>query len=243
MISLQRLTTLSFMFLLVQHSAVEATFSIAASDRATRQIGAAGASCVEGFSVYEPLYHGVPGHGILITQAAPPPSGSPVYDIGDALLLNGTDPAVIIKTITDPLVDNGTVSLMDYRNETDENTYNDYQLWQYGCVDLMGKAAGYEDPTLKEFYFDVGYVDESGGGEFMNYTQEHMTGTIGTFTYSAQGNIVVDTTVPALVDNFVQGNAFSVSDCDLADRLYRAISAPTLSMREAIKTNDTTLLN
>jgi len=237
----------SFVFFLIKErtAVVEATYTIATTNSVTRQIGAAGGTCVKGNSLYEINYHGVPNHGVLLTQALPPSPESPVYDLGEALLLNGTDPAVIIEEITDPLLDKDNVLLVKLLNLFNKflgkATYDYYQLRQYGCVDLMGRAAGYEDPTLKEFYYDTGEIDEMGGGSLFNYTQNHMTGTVDTFAYSAQANICTQNTVSTLVDNFVQGNSIG-GPCDLADRLYRAISAPTLMLREAMRTNDTSLM-
>jgi hypothetical protein len=239
------LTSLVFLLIDQRTAVVEATYTIAATDSVTRQIGAAGGTCVEGSSLYEMNYHGVPNHGVLLTQALPPSPESPVYDLGEALLLNSTDPEVIIEEITDPLLDkdnNLLVKLLNFLGFFLGNaTYDYHQLRQYGCVDLMGRAAGYEDPTLKEFYYDTGDIDEMGGGSLFNYTQNHMTGTIDTFAYSAQANICTQNTVSTLVDNFVQGNSAG-GPCDLADRLYHAISAPTLMLREAMRTNDTSLM-
>ena len=91
----------SFVFFLIKErtAVVEATYTIAATDSVTRQIGAAGGTCVEGNSLYEINYHGVPNHGVLLTQALPPSPESPVYDLGEALLLNGTDPASLSKKL------------------------------------------------------------------------------------------------------------------------------------------------
>lgn len=218
---------------------VEATFSVAGTDSATQQVGAAGASCVANESIYDFLYQGVPGHGVLITQAKPAVPGTAIYQIGEAMLLNGTNPFVIVETITDPSIDDVVVTLgVPNCGGRDNITYEEYKLRQYGCVDLMGRSAGYEDPTLKEYYYDLCTVE--GEGKYYNYTQEHTGGTAGTFTYSAQGNVVTDTTVPALATNFVgqDGNV----GCDLADRLYRAITSIPLMFREALETEDESLI-
>ena len=189
------LTSLVFLLIDQRTAVVEATYTIAATDSVTRQIGAAGGTCVKGNSLYEINYHGVPNQGVLLTQALPPSPKSPVYDLGEALLLNSTDPEVIIEEITDPLLDkdnNLLVKLLNFLGFFLGNaTYDYHQLRQYGCVDLMGRAAGYEDPSLKEFYYDTGDIDEMGGGSLFNYTQNHMTGTIDTFTYSAQAIFVL----------------------------------------------------
>jgi hypothetical protein len=226
----------------------DATYSIAATDSATRQVGGAGASCVENFSIYGALYHGVPDHGVLMTQASPPPEGSPVYEVGRALLLNDTDPAVILTTITDPSLDGGNESVGEFADPDKGNytligfvTFDHNLLRQYGCVDLIGRAAGYEDATLKEYYYAVGYVE--GEDFFANYTQEHKTGTIDTFTYSAQGNIITDATVDSIAESFkLDVNESDGGVCALAARLHRAIVAPSLMLRDAMEREDETLL-
>ena len=54
------------------------------------------------------------------------------------------------------------------------------------------------------------------------HVQEDQTGTLsgGEMTYSAQGNIVSNNTIPLLVEGFQEEEG-----CDLADRLYRALIA------------------
>jgi hypothetical protein len=90
------------------------TFTIAAADSSTRQIGASGSSCVNG-PLYNVAYHSIPNHGLCMTQGSPPSNPdwdpdatdkSPVYGVIDTLLANDTDPSIIIDTITDPQLDN-----------------------------------------------------------------------------------------------------------------------------------------
>jgi MYXO-CTERM domain-containing protein len=72
---------------------------------------------------------------------------------------------------------------------------------QYGVVDLMGRAAG--------------YTGSSNG----NYADDRQ-GSVGTFTYSTQGNIL---TSGAVLDN--TSATFESQGCDLADKLMLALEA------------------
>jgi uncharacterized Ntn-hydrolase superfamily protein len=76
---------------------------------------------------------------------------------------------------------------------------------QYGVVDLMGRAAGFT------------------GSSAMNYKEDRQ-GTIGTFTYSVQGNIL---TSRAVIDQTEA--AFRTAGCDLADKLMLALEAGAMN--------------
>lgn len=58
-----------FIGLLLAASPSQATYSIVATDRETNYIGGAGASCVQNLDIGAALYRGVPGKGVLHTQA------------------------------------------------------------------------------------------------------------------------------------------------------------------------------
>jgi hypothetical protein len=157
---------------------------------------------------------GVPGHEVLMTQALPPPDGSPVDPSGGALLLNDTHgPVVIIETISDPSLDSGAQTVYQTAGDI---VFRDNALRQYGCVDLMGRAEGYTGDRIKDYYVSVGLTETALG---LNYTQEPITGKLDTFTFSAQGNAISAPTVPTLVKNF------EMEGCDLADLLYHALIA------------------
>ena len=72
---------------------------------------------------------------------------------------------------------------------------------QYGVVDLMGRSAGFT------------------GAGAMNYKEDRQ-GSVGTFTYSTQGNIL---TSQLVIDQTEAG--FRAGGCDLAERLMRALEA------------------
>jgi hypothetical protein len=185
---------------------VGATWSIDATDNVTLQVGGAGASCVLGESIYDALYHAVPGKGVLHAQAVLQEDTSPPIVIALELLGNETNPSDIIDVITGDKVDPGDI--------TDGFPYN--QMRQYGIVDIQGGAAGYTGSKLAQFYevltiFDTAQVDTQGS-------------TGNSFTYSAQGNVVTNVTVPSVEMGFV-GLPEKGTGCDLADRLMIAVEA------------------
>jgi MYXO-CTERM domain-containing protein len=76
---------------------------------------------------------------------------------------------------------------------------------QYGVVDLMGRAAGFT------------------GGSAMNYKEDRQ-GSVGSTTYSVQGNIL---TSRAVIDQ--AESAFRNGGCDLADKLMRALEGGAMN--------------
>lgn len=202
----------SFVFV-VGYRAVHATLSIAAVDNSTNRIGAAGTSCVAA-PLSQVLYTAaVPGTAVLVTQAVPPEEES-TYTLARELLENGTDPSLVLDTLY--AVDTTETQI----GQEDGMEYPARDLRQYGCVDLQSRAAGFTGNSIKAYYFSDGDTEEEYN---TNYTQEDIQGTYQTFTYSAQGNIVAYNTVDTLVEGFV-GSAMD-QGCDLADRLYRAVTA------------------
>ena len=109
-----------------------ATYSIVAADRATRYVGGAVTSCVNG-SVAA-VYGSVPGLGAVAAQARINTNGR---DQAVQLLLMNVAPAQIITQITaagfDPLA----------------------AQRQYGVVDLMGRAAGHSGASNGVFANDI----------------------------------------------------------------------------------------
>eukprot|EP00956_Cyclotella_meneghiniana_P009924 scaffold13726_cov82-Cyclotella_meneghiniana.AAC.1 len=186
-----------------------ATFTINAADSSTGQVGATGSSCVP-ISLRDVGSRFVPGHGVCMHQALPPSGSSPVYGLIDTYLSNNTDPTVIINRITDPTVDTEFGSIAG-------KTYYGYTVRQYGCVDLQGRADGYTGINVTDANtFPTPNV------------QEDTQGNVGTIAYSAQGNIVTNTTVSTLKNTFVA----DTGACDLVERLYNTLAAvyesPTL---------------
>ncbi|KAL7481337.1 hypothetical protein ACHAW6_007018 [Cyclotella cf. meneghiniana] len=195
---------------------LEATLTIAAADSSTGQIGAIGTSCID-VSLYDLAYQASPGNGLCLTVGAVIPSlESPIYGLIDSLLSMNIDPQVILDTITDLSIDVSTETVM---NGLDVTTYNSVDLRQYACVDLQLRAAGYTGVEIQDYYIQLGY-DLSVGWPY-NYTQVDIQGVLGSkIVYSAQGDIVSDTTVAILSDTFS-----SVKACDLAERLYLSLES------------------
>jgi hypothetical protein len=193
-----------------QNNKANATFTIAAADKSTGQIGASGSTCVS-IDLYTAAYHSIPNHGLCLTQGFPPsnpgwdPSAtelSPVYGAINTLLSNDTDPSVIIDVITDE----------DFDDETELLFLDAVNLRQYGCVNLQEQAAGYTGKNLDKVYAIMTFGKEN--------VQEDVQGTVGDVVYSAQGNIVSKTTISTLTDTFTSDGA-----CDLVERLYNSLAA------------------
>lgn len=166
-------------------SSALATYSVAATESASKQVGGAITSCVGTLDVGV-VYGGVPGHGVVHAQATLDPQHK---GRNQAMTMLGmdADPAAIITAITTTNFDNG------------------YNARQYGVVDLMGRSKGFT------------------GTQAQNYKEDRQ-GTFGTFTYSAQGNILTSKTV---LDNAEA--AFKGQGCDLADRLMKALEGGAMN--------------
>jgi MYXO-CTERM domain-containing protein len=160
-----------------------ATYSVVATDQATRQVGGATTSCVGAQSVAT-VYGPSPGHGGINAQAAQNIAGR---DRGVMLLSMDTAPADIITQITAPTFDPNA------------------RTRQYGIADLSGRAAGFTGMGAQEY-------------------KEDRQGTIGTYTYSAQGNIL---TSKAVLDQ--AETAFRTRGCDLAEKLMLALEAGAMN--------------
>jgi uncharacterized Ntn-hydrolase superfamily protein len=115
-------------------SLVSATYSIAATDSATQQVGGAVTSCVGSLDVGV-VYGSAPGYGVIHAQA----SLDRMYrgkNRAIDLLEQGVAPSDIIAQITTSSVDPGFASR------------------QYGVVDLQGRAAGYTGAQAMMFKAD-----------------------------------------------------------------------------------------
>lgn len=97
------------------------TYSIAAADKTTREVGGAGTSCLRGQDVYV-IYAAVPGRGVVHAQARYSMAGK---ERAAELLSGGEPPSDIIATITQATFDAGSAQR------------------QYGIVDVEGLAAGF----------------------------------------------------------------------------------------------------
>ena len=108
-------------FLLSRPGPARATWSIAAVDPETRQVGIAGASCTD-------FVYGIagvaPGKGVIVAQAM---SNMEAKSLGMKMLLEGASPQQVLAAITDPAFD------------------PNFAMQQYGIVALgyEGKSANY----------------------------------------------------------------------------------------------------
>ena len=118
--------------LLLVGGRAQATYSVVATDRDTRQVGSAITSCVGTTSVAF-VYGPSPGHGGINAQAAANMMGR---DRGVALLGMDVAPADIIAMITAASFDRNAASR------------------QYGVVDLMGRAAGWTGASAQIYKED-----------------------------------------------------------------------------------------
>jgi uncharacterized Ntn-hydrolase superfamily protein len=98
-----------------------ATYSIAATDSSTQQVGGAGTSCVGAFPVRQ-IYGVAIGHGVVHAQAQLSFLGR---DQAALRLGKDVEPVDIIAEITSPDFDTA------------------FSVRQYGIVDLFGRAAGF----------------------------------------------------------------------------------------------------
>jgi uncharacterized Ntn-hydrolase superfamily protein len=114
-------------------SPAHATYSIVASDPATRQVGGAGTSCVNGSDVYV-IYGSVPGVGAVHAQAL---FNQNARNAAVQLLGQGQSPAQVVAAITAPGFDGNAASR------------------QYGVVDVSGQSAGFTGASAQSFADDV----------------------------------------------------------------------------------------
>jgi len=190
---------LALLLLFVNSIGIESTYSIVAADLENNQVGGSGASCVD-FGLYDALYNGVPGKGVMHSQAFVSDADK-MRELAMELIENEVDPSEIINAITQESVDNYTFDGLPGPT-----------LRQYGIVDLQNRSSGYTGSNIEfvyENFFLVYGTDES-----------DRQGNTKNFVYSIQGNIVTNETLPRTEEAFLNN-----SGCDLADRLMRALLA------------------
>jgi len=109
-----------------------ATYSIAAADTATREVGGAGTSCLDGSDVYI-IYGSVPGYAVIHAQAA---VNFDTRDHAIELLEMGMAPQAVIDAITSPAFDRGSVER------------------QFGIADVTGRTVGFTGPDAQDYAAD-----------------------------------------------------------------------------------------
>ena len=116
-------TTLVLLLLTLTPTKVHATFSIVATDAATRFVGGAGASCNPSGDVYNGLYLSVPNHSVLHTQALLLDRGSPIVRAARSMMKRDESIDKILSTIE--LMD-------DEEYKLDVGSFPSAELRQYG---------------------------------------------------------------------------------------------------------------
>lgn len=113
-----------------------ATYSIAATDAKSRQVGGAVTSCV-GTAIPDlgVVFGGVPGKGVVHAQAQLDPMARGKMRAIMMLMMDAA-PADIIKTISDPSFDSSAA------------------VRQYGIADLKGRAAGFTGSMARSYKAD-----------------------------------------------------------------------------------------
>ena len=191
----------------------ESTWSIVAGDSSTGQTGVAAASCVTipsfaEFFFYQTSYFLPSSDSVLIAQAALQTSDV-LFKTAASLQQQGKTPLQVLEGIANEATDGQMDAVQGYM---------DYQIRQYGMVDLssngngvsnIGDYASYTGAFLDEMYSGFG-LD---GGE-----QTSTGGVKGKYVYSVQANIVAKGTVAAVDQAFGDG-------IDLADNLMLALEA------------------
>jgi len=122
----------ALLVLLVPAGRASATYSIVASDSASRQAGGSGTSCLRGADVYI-IYGSAPGRGVVHAQALANQAGR---DRAVQLLEQGMSPTEILAAITGPGFDSNAASR------------------QYGVVDVTGRSAGFTGTSAQAFADD-----------------------------------------------------------------------------------------
>jgi uncharacterized Ntn-hydrolase superfamily protein len=115
-------------------SLVLATYSIAATDSSTQQVGGAVTSCVGSLDLAS-VYGSVPGSGVVHAQAQLD-TRFRGKNRAVQLIEQGVDPAEVIAMITSAGLDSGFASR------------------QYGVVDVQGRAAGFTGAQAQAYKKD-----------------------------------------------------------------------------------------
>ncbi|CAB9517009.1 Family of unknown function (DUF1028) [Seminavis robusta] len=210
------LSSACLIVLLAKSNLTRATYSIVAVDREDQFIGGAGATCVQGRNVLAALYHGVPGFGVLHTQAVTLEGDSEAVLTAQDMIQNEEDPEIILERMRN--LDNNTLRSPIYLDLYGfPDTVPDYEFRQNAVVDLKGRAAAYTGPSIAPLYEALGTFGTS---------QEDNQGTIGDrFAYSVQGNVVEELTVSVVAKGFAGLHDPRGEGCDLPDRMMIALLA------------------
>lgn len=121
-------------FLLLLPASAHATYSIAATDSKSKQVGGGITSCVGALDVGI-VYGGVPGHGVVHAQATLDPNAKGKNFAMQQLGMD-TPPLTIVMTLQSSAFDTGA------------------QSRQYGLVDLQGRSSGFTGTNAQAYKED-----------------------------------------------------------------------------------------
>jgi uncharacterized Ntn-hydrolase superfamily protein len=209
----RRLVVVSFLAALLPSSAW-ATWSVVGVDRATREVGIAGASCVSGV---EGIAGVLPNRGAVAAQARFNQPG-----IDRALELMGQDktPQEIIRAVTDPAF------------------APNYDVLQFGVVTLDGTPAGYTGVNATMWAGDVQGAHASVQG---NILVGEAVVTAGLAAFEADGPRCPTTLADRLMAGLEGGNArggdrrCSGTPSETALSAFLIVAGPTDTTRNSLE--------
>jgi hypothetical protein len=196
-------------YVLASFAKVHATYSIVATDAATRQIGGAGASCLSGRDIFEALYVSVPNHAVMHTQGLLLPRDSPIITTARDMM------KIPESASLDDILNN--MQTMDTLPFGEDEEFPEVDLRQYGIANF-NTTRGYTGKELVELYkkmFSFPTENYDVGGSVNMTTADGQS-----MEYHALANVVSEGTVNLLEQGFKESD----SD-DLAVRLMAAMTS------------------
>lgn len=195
--------------LLLTPQITHATFSIVATDRQSRQVGGAGASCNPSGDIFSGLYLSAPNRSVLHTQALLLERNNPIVVTAREMMRRDESIQDILSTMEDMDSSNFTLSV---------GSFPSAELRQYGMADFFTNG-GYTGQSLETAYRLAGMAD---GTEQIDLGSEKLVDD--RYSYHAMGNVVADGTVDALQTGFLK-DIDSDDHCMMARRLMAAMDS------------------
>lgn len=214
---------LHLVLLLAIPSFISATFSIVATDKETRQVGGAGATCLDDEDVHKALYFSIPNKGVLHRQ------GDICCD--DSIPLAGLEAMGMNASVDDVL---NTMLTMDNETFTFDEFDDDYYL-PPGAEDYETEQRNLRQYAIADFDSHIGYTGSSlytiyhdifGFPGSTEQTHSGGEATSSRYVYHAAGNIVKEGTVQSLQNGFLteeDNDVYGFGLCDMAGKLMNAM--------------------
>eukprot|EP00585_Thalassiosira_rotula_P005481 CAMPEP_0196143194 /NCGR_PEP_ID=MMETSP0910-20130528/12851_1 /TAXON_ID=49265 /ORGANISM="Thalassiosira rotula, Strain GSO102" /LENGTH=378 /DNA_ID=CAMNT_0041404607 /DNA_START=80 /DNA_END=1216 /DNA_ORIENTATION=+ len=194
-------------------TAVEATYSIVATDAITRQVGGAGATCLPSDDVFNALYLSAPNRSVLHTQGLLLERNGPIVTTTVEMMEGGES------------IDNILAKMLEL-DTADFNGFRTDKLRQYGMADFNTNShGGYTGDSLQSIYDDVLEVKNTEQVDLGVDRKDEGADSMarGRYSYHAQGNVVAEETVTSISDGFLGGEDKGIQYCDMAARLMAAM--------------------